>query len=880
MADPDVEVGQSRIGGKNAGTLASSRQQLSVDAQAISTLKRNLGSLADEAERLATALERASKASSGVGGGSAGANKVEKGFSKMPELAGQSDEGSAFARMRQGFNVALAAGRGGGGGIRAGMAGAGAAGAAGAVIGGVAMAGAAVLNYSTGRLDRNEAYSLTLDQYNVQMQQLTGMSRVEVGQNMRQPLEAYRLGQGGINAFMGFQAQTGYFNLPQGYAQSVAGIRALSGYSLSTADVLSNQQQLMRPEVANRMFFMGGVNAFTAGGQLNDPIAMRSQIVDRMGLSNPAIARSALMPGSVTRMRLADLGLDEAMQTEIIQYGLAQNSFRAAGGQGMYDPGQAAHREMAGIEDNFATQREETARLQTARDEAQVRDTLGGRAQGERFEQGVTRFMTAVDKFVNKIDNLVAGVRPFTRMAGIGDGDAGAPSAAATPPSSKPMSPDDSSRDHEIMVPSAGRGSRRIPLAEMRNSQRMRNLQPSLRDRIIRMMRENPNIGINSGYRDEAEQEALFYKQMEETDAANSQVEHDGKYWRSKQGYAFTAPPGRSMHGVGLAADIFDDGDGGSYEWIVANSARFGLNNWRAKGWRHDEPWHVQPDNAPRYRSQYTGGEWNPGGKSTTRSSTGGKRNRRSGSGPKIEGDMGYGALTGATISELMAEHEARGRARFLAGGKVSEGSRGRSRRTTNNSPSGASLTAEEIGRMALAAGWPEEEIANVIAVAFGESSFNSGAHNPDASTGDNSYGLMQINMIGDLGPSRREAYGLSSNEDLFDPATNLRVALGIWQGGGWGHWSAFGGSQYNNMLSTAQNVAASLEVGDPMGGAAPVSRAGGSTTNNFTSSPTVNVSPVINFNGSPDTPDLRSIAKTVSSMIKEEVEMLGMRHA
>jgi hypothetical protein len=55
---------------------------------------------------------------------------------------------------------------------------------------------------------------------------------------------------------------------------------------------------------------------------------------------------------------------------------------------------------------------------------------------------------------------------------------------------------------------------------------------------------------------------------------------------------------------------------------------------------------------------------------------------------------------------------------------------------------------------------------------------------------------------------------------------------------------------------------------------------ASGSTTNNFTSSPTVNVSPVINFNGAPGTPDLRRIAQDVTRMIKEEVEMLDLRNA
>jgi hypothetical protein len=61
--------------------------------------------------------------------------------------------------------------------------------------------------------------------------------------------------------------------------------------------------------------------------------------------------------------------------------------------------------------------------------------------------------------------------------------------------------------------------------------------------------------------------------------------------------------------------------------------------------------------------------------------------------------------------------------------------------------------------------------------VASRESSRRPLAHNQNARTGDDSYGLFQINMIGGLGPDRRRAFGLSSNADLLDPVTNAQVA-------------------------------------------------------------------------------------------------------
>lgn len=54
-----------------------------------------------------------------------------------------------------------------------------------------------------------------------------------------------------------------------------------------------------------------------------------------------------------------------------------------------------------------------------------------------------------------------------------------------------------------------------------------------------------------------------------------------------------------------------------------------------------------------------------------------------------------------------------------------------------------------------------------------------------------NCYGLFQINMTGSMGPDRREKYGLSSNEDLFNPLTNAQIAYQMSNGGtNWSAWS------------------------------------------------------------------------------------------
>jgi hypothetical protein len=63
---------------------------------------------------------------------------------------------------------------------------------------------------------------------------------------------------------------------------------------------------------------------------------------------------------------------------------------------------------------------------------------------------------------------------------------------------------------------------------------------------------------------------------------------------------------------------------------------------------------------------------------------------------------------------------------------------------------------------------------------------------NPNAKTGDNSWGLFQINMIGMLGPDRRDKFELVTNSDLLNPVVNAQIAFHMSNGGR--DWSAWHG--------------------------------------------------------------------------------------
>lgn len=101
-------------------------------------------------------------------------------------------------------------------------------------------------------------------------------------------------------------------------------------------------------------------------------------------------------------------------------------------------------------------------------------------------------------------------------------------------------------------------------------------------------------------------------------------------------------------------------------------------------------------------------------------------------------------------------------------------------------------LSAKELKDILYEVGFRGQKLKEAWGTAMKESTGRPMAHNKNSNTGDNSYGLFQINMIGSLGPARLEKYGLESNEDLFDPLTNAKIAFQMSNGGE--NWSAWHG--------------------------------------------------------------------------------------
>lgn len=116
-------------------------------------------------------------------------------------------------------------------------------------------------------------------------------------------------------------------------------------------------------------------------------------------------------------------------------------------------------------------------------------------------------------------------------------------------------------------------------------------------------------------------------------------------------------------------------------------------------------------------------------------------------------------------------------------------------------------MNQAEIQAVARAAGFSQAVLPVASAIAIAESGGNPRAHNPTPP--DNSYGLWQINMLGSLGPARRRQFGISKNEDLFDPATNARAAYLVSSGGtNWRPWTTYTSGRYRRYLTQGQEAA------------------------------------------------------------------------
>ena len=357
----------------------------------------------------------------------------------------------------------------------------------------------------------------------------------------------------------------------------------------------------------------------------------------------------------------------------------------------------------------------------------------------------------------------------------------------------------------------------------------MAGLHPDMKRKVGRMMAANPRLRITSGMRDTFIQQNLKQK-------------------------GHTRVSGKpSAHTRGQAADM---GPRSEYPWLVANARKFGLSS----GNNHGEPWHVgmgdigDPTVTPAATTTTNdeGGQLRglgalfnllTGGEQSAATVTGAIGGLVPGIMQLFLGLFGMGEATAGQADALKFDPNVyellRGEGAYTIGGLVGapqETIRGwrymspwarrffeQNNTDGTSDPSSLSSTGSQslagaltalgkdpagmspgvmVAHIAHFAGFPNSSIDEVVGLSKRESGWDPTAFNGDTiGTKDLSYGLMQINMLGNLGPARRAEYGISSNEELKDPLVNLKAAFKLSSGGtNFHHWGGYKG--YDNFYN------------------------------------------------------------------------------
>lgn len=932
----EVNLGGGAFGTPAEGNAASAmgnsvvNSRLSVDLKMLQGLNDELNKLNDNTKKIKTNFKELIKITKDLTG------DLNKAATAMGKVSGKSSSGymdtskgmpsaadlGAMRQMQMDSveRILAALGRGGGPGGGGPGGGGGGGGGGGRILGGLsAFANNKYVQFATqavtaigqtidDRVDRNRSYALPADRLSVQLQQQYGMSQQQVMTNLRGPLRNYRLGVGGINELLSMQSRTGINARMQ--AGSVEGIRTLMGYGYSTGDVTNYIESMGQADTVNRMFMMTGTSLYGIGGRQKSAQQVNQELIQRLGLNNREIIQAGRQSGSVIRQRMQTAGLDQGAQDILLQYAESNVGFRERGGKGFYDPSSKADRKRMGIEGNYATQAEETERVKVDREEQMYKRQADNYSQMERNLQNVNKLL---GEFEDRLRGIVGAktsmrgfgslLKPALGIAGavagfaLGGGPVGAMAGYGVGSGIGSFFGDATQGTGSA---SPGRIASENPTTKTKNTSQLASLKPVLRDPLAKVLAARPGISIAQGYRSPDQQKQMFLSRYYRTDK-QTDTYYDGSYWEKKPGVAKAAPPGLSYHEIGLAADLMFATDA-DRQWLQQNASKFGLDEFSRMG----EPWHVQSKAYPSSRKQYEekgapfGTDTNAGTKYVV-----GTTGVVTETGPS--GQSGQAMMTDAAIVQQMSISESM--ASFAKGGNVLNlsasmkagrtGGSGRggeqgsgASKTTLKDVSKNAVDVNDLARMLDRRKFKQEDIWKMLAISWRESRWDPRLHY--VGPHDDSYGLFQINMKGDLGPARAKQYGITNYEELYDPKVSVKAARLIYGGGNLSHWNKRGDWKNDipvEVMNETKRISKNLgyPTGDPSdNGYSPristgaknpgpmQSMSAGSTTNNV-----FNVNPTINVSSTGSAPvDAARIAKEVTKILEREVRMTAVRNS
>lgn len=314
-------------------------------------------------------------------------------------------------------------------------------------------------------------------------------------------------------------------------------------------------------------------------------------------------------------------------------------------------------------------------------------------------------------------------------------------------------------------------------------------LQPDFAFRLNQMIQASHGaLYITSGYRDDALQAKLY------ADAIK-------KYGSPEAASKWVAPPGHSNHNKGLAADL-----GGDMAVAHQLAPLFGLyfpmswENWHIEPLSTSDPTH--PGNDPLAYTTSPFGDVNPTQQDRSQdpayqaaSLTNAITGDQSSAGTSLTGDASQsgGDLPAVDFSKPQANPTG-GPSAFATGA--------------------GSVDPKTLYQQLKAQGLDPIHAAALVAIAGRESGYRPDAHNGNASTGDNSYGLFQINLLGGM-------HSQFSPEQLTTADGSVAAAASLVKSGGlqpWGGYKGAAWSQGTNLQAAADATGGEVTVGQLQG--------------------------------------------------------------
>lgn len=619
---PEGQGSEPSLGGiGNASNAARGRSGINVDTSQIRSLETALDSLGRTIDRVKgkwnsmSSGMRVALGASGIGGAGGiggGGSRTNVPLANSPGSPASGASGSMGGAMRAMSGGAGGAGGGGGGGQVSNFFGS---------VAGMARQSVQPLvdlnAYTNQRIGQGAEYSLQADRMSVQLQQMYGMSNAQVRNQLRMPLTGHYLLGGGtaINDLLGMQASTGLTAASQ--ASTVEAIRTVSGFSYGSGDVTRMLSSMASPDVANRMFMMGGTGMYGIGGKERTGMQTIQDIVRRTGLTNPEALKGALQQGSNTRQRLTAMGVPQDMQDMVIQYAMQNSEFqkKSGGGGAMYDPSLEGNRRTMGIEGSYAVQHEKTTGERIKREERFYGRQVDNFADFERNLRTATKVLAAFEDALSGIvglkistkghpitNSIMYGAQHGMAMASQGMNVLGAAGdiAATAATMGAGGDPIDGLQASPRYATGGDASSDEGKKLSANNEAKLATLDPRLAGPLRKMLSDMPAIQIGDARRSTAQQERSFKARYTRRPDLKEKTKDADRIWNGEV-WVYTqhaqegppmAPPGQSLHEQGLAADLSQSHN----EWIRANASRYGLSHGgTTKGAETDEPFHVQP---------------------------------------------------------------------------------------------------------------------------------------------------------------------------------------------------------------------------------------------------------------------------------------------